>query len=160
MIVLERTKEEEIEKVYALQKVAFQELYNKYQDEGSPFHEPISSIQEKYNRPDNYFFTINDQNDNTIGYIRVVIDEAQQQGWLAQIAIDPSCDNKGYGTRAIELVEEIFSSIKEWSLSTILQEEKLVHFYSKIGYEKAANIQNIQEDMDIVFFKKRNQLVI
>jgi len=154
MIFLEKTNEQDIKKVYELQKLAFKELYNKYQDEESPIHEPISSIQEKYSRPDNYFFNINDQENNTIGYIRVVIDEEEKNGWLSQIAINPSYDNKGYGTKAIELVEEVFNSVQEWALCTILQEEKLIHFYSKVGYIKLNNIQNIQENMDIVFFKK------
>lgn len=67
MVFLEKTNEQDINKVYELQKIAFQELYNKYQDKESPIHEPISSIQEKYHRPDNYFFNINDQNSRIIG---------------------------------------------------------------------------------------------
>jgi len=52
------------------------------------------------------------------------------------------------------LVEKHFSEIKRWQLSTILQEDKLVHFYQKAGYIQQRAAHPIQENMMITFFNK------
>lgn len=53
------------------------------------------------------------------------------------------------------LIEKKFPTVKEWYLDTILQETKLIRFYTKLGYEETGNIESIQENMDIVYFMKK-----
>lgn len=53
------------------------------------------------------------------------------------------------------LVEKEFPTVKEWYLDTILQEPKLTHLYTKLGYKETGQIERIQESMDIIFFLKQ-----
>ena len=53
----------------------------------------------------------------------------------------------------MHLVEQTFPEVKEWRLSTILQETTLCHFYEKMGYQKTGEIVWIQEEMALVFIE-------
>lgn len=156
MIYFERVDRDEIEGIYQINKLAFEHLYNKYHDELSPFNESISSIQEKYVRPNNYYFKIK-KNLEAIGYIRIVTNSEKTEARIAPIAIKPDYLGFGYGTRAMALAEETFSTVERWYLDTILQEAELIHFYSKLGYEKTGEVEAIQKGMDLIYFIKNTK---
>ena len=57
MISLEKVQQSELAEIHFLQKVAFESLYDTYQDEGSPFKEMQASLFAKCKRPfECYFF--------------------------------------------------------------------------------------------------------
>ena len=69
---LERISCEAAEKLWKMQRTAFQELYDKYQDtETSPATEPIDKIIMRLNQPFTYYYFILADN-VAIGAIRVV----------------------------------------------------------------------------------------
>ena len=57
MISLEKVQQSELAEIHFLQKVAFESLYDTYQDEGSPFKQTQASLLAKFKRPlECYFF--------------------------------------------------------------------------------------------------------
>lgn len=154
VIFLEKVKENDVLKLYQMQKVIFEKLYCKYQDEQSPFNETKASIREKINRADNFFCFIKNK-DKTIGYARIVFNIDRTKAKIGPIGILPKYEENGYGTEAMFLIEKEFPIVREWYLDTILQETKLTHFYSKLGYKETGQIMTIQEGMEIIFFMKK-----
>lgn len=154
MIRFSSINSEKISKVQKIQQLAFENLYAKYQDSGSPFNESLASLTDKYHRPHNHFLFIKND-DTTIGFIRVVTDETETIARIAPIAIKPEFGGQGFGTEAMLLIEKHFPNVKEWQLDTILQEEKLIHLYSKLGYQKLDKVEPVKPLMDIVYFVKK-----
>lgn len=153
MLFLEKINEHDLDEVYQLQKSVFKKLYSKYQDEHSPFLQSKSSMLAKIRQSDNYFYFIKEEN-KTIGYIRIVINKNQMKGKIGPIGIIPNNEEQGLGTDTMFLIERQFPTIKKWYLSTILQEQKLVHFYTKLGYKETGEKIQIKEGMDMLFFSK------
>lgn len=153
MIHLELVEKEELNEIHQIKKMAFASLYQKYKDKHSPFNESLTSLKEKYERPHNFFFKIKNV-EQIVGYIRVVTDEEKSEARISPIAVHPTYDGRGYGTKGIILIEEKFQSVETWYLSTIYQEEKLVHFYSKLGYKKTGELILVQENMEMIYFVK------
>lgn len=145
--------ENNLSDIIMIQKAAFQKLYKKYQDhQTSPYTQTLAGLQEKYRLPNNYFFLI--ATTETIGFIRVVTYDSQTRARIAPIGILPNKENQGYGSHVLQLIETTFPTVMTWQLSTILQEEKLIHFYQKAGYHQQKDTQEIQENMTITFFTK------
>ncbi|MEG0672100.1 GNAT family N-acetyltransferase [Clostridium sp.] len=55
---------------------------------------------------------------------------------LQDFCIIPEYENKGYGTKAMELMEKLHENIKIWSLETALFSVRNQHLYKKMGYKK------------------------
>ena len=56
MISLEKVQQSELAQIHFLQKVAFESLYDTYQDEGSPFKQTQASLLAKFKRPLECYF--------------------------------------------------------------------------------------------------------
>lgn len=154
MIKLVSVNENELELIQTIQKQAFKRLYEKYQDhETSPYRQTMMSTKKKFFEEDNYYFFLTKE-DVKIGFVRIVVDVERKTGRIAPIAIRPVFENKGYGSEGLSAIENHFSEIKIWQLSTICQEGKLIHFYEKNGYQQLNTIEKINEKMDVVYFVK------
>jgi ribosomal protein S18 acetylase RimI-like enzyme len=146
-------KENELSEVLHIQKMAFKKLYETYHDHQiSSYTQAFKRLAEKYHQSNNYFFFV--VTSEKIGFIRIVLNDMQTHARISPIAILPEQENHGFGQQALALAEKHFSEIKRWQLSTILQEEKLVHFYPKAGYIQQKEVHPIQENMTITFFNK------
>ncbi|MGX7023323.1 GNAT family N-acetyltransferase [Vagococcus hydrophili] len=154
MLKLERAIQKDIVQIHTIQKGAFKKLYEKFQDKESPYNETEMILLEKFQRPNNYFYLIKQQQD-VIGFIRVVTNREETEAKFSPIAILPKFDGLGYGTKVIGLIENEFPKVKEWCIATIFQEEKLLHFYKKLGYERVDELIRLQDNMDIVILKKK-----
>lgn len=154
MIFLEQAKEQDILQIAKIQKLTFEKLYGKYKDEGFPFNESRESLFEKINRPNVYFYFIKKE-EKIIGYVCIGTNDEQTKAKTGPIGIIPEYENKVFGKEAMLLVEKEFSTVREWSLDTILQESKLTHLYSQIGYKETDKTEKIQEGMDLIFFIKK-----
>ena len=63
-------------------------------------------------------------------------DERTNHFELQDFCIDPIYQNKGYGAKAIKIMEEKHKDIKIWTLSTFKFSLKNQHLYEKMGYVK------------------------
>lgn len=71
---------------------------------------------------------------------------------LGSIYIDPDCQGKGIGTKAIEYMEQSHPEIKIWTLDTPYKSFRNQHFYEKMGYIKTGEFKP-EPLNDFVLFK-------
>jgi GNAT superfamily N-acetyltransferase len=63
--------------------------------------------------------------------------------------IDPMYQNKGYGYKVMQLIEEMHTDIVEWQLSTPVFSVGNQHLYTKFGYKEVS-----RNDDEIEYVKK------
>lgn len=61
---------------------------------------------------------------------------------LDNFCIYPKHHNKGYGTKAMQLMEELYPEVKKWNLGTPHYNVRNQHLYEKMGYRKIGTSDN------------------
>ena len=141
------------EKIWKMQKEAFADLLEKYQDyETSPANEPVEKIKAKLLDNFTYFYFIYDD-DALVGAVRVVHRNDGSRKRIAPIFIMKEFRGKGLAQKTFEEIEKIHGR-DNWSLDTILQETGNCYLYEKLGYKKTGVIEKINDRMDIVYYEK------
>ena len=72
---------------------------------------------------------------------------------ISPIFIMPEYRNKGYSQQAIKEAERIHGE-NHWKLDTILQEKGNCYLYEKLGYHQTGKVEQINDNMTIVFYEK------
>ncbi|MBD5084383.1 MAG: GNAT family N-acetyltransferase [Clostridiales bacterium] len=151
-IQLERVPLEEAEQLWQMQKTAFSELLEKYQDtDTNPACETPERVREKAAQPDSAFYWIK-QDGEPVGGIRVVLRENESKR-ISPLFVLPQYRNKGIAQQAIRLAEELYGN-EGWELGTILQEKGNCHLYEKMGYRLTGETLEINDKMTLIFYKK------
>ena len=141
------------EKIWEMQKEAFADLLEKYQDyQTSPANEPVEKIKAKLLDSFTYFYFIYDD-DALVGAVRVVHRNDGSRKRIAPIFIMKEFRGKGLAQKTFEEIEKIHGS-DNWSLDTILQETGNCYLYEKLGYKKNGVTEKINDRMDIVYYEK------
>lgn len=141
------------EKIWKMQKEAFADLLEKYQDyQTSPANEPVEKIKTKLLDSFTYFYFIYDD-DALVGAVRVVHRNDGSRKRIAPIFIMKEFRGKGLAQKTFEEIEKIHGS-DNWSLDTILQETGNCYLYEKLGYKKTGVTEKINDRMDIVYYEK------
>ena len=140
--------------ILQMQKEAFAELYEKYQDaETSPATENYEDILFRFNQPETTYYFITADNIK-VGVIRVVdFKDGITRKRISPIFIMPEYRNNGYAQQAINEAERIHGK-HHWKLDTILQEKGNCYLYEKLGYHKNGKTEIINDKMTIVFYEK------
>lgn len=143
--------------IHEMQVVSFQPLLEKYKDyETNPGAEPLERVVRRMEQPftDYYFIVLEKEK---IGVLRVIrLDERACR--IGPVYVLPEYQNKGHAQRALLLAETLYPFAARWELGTILQEEKLCHFYEKLGYRRIGVEQEIQPGMTIVHYEKHSTI--
>ncbi|PLT30588.1 GNAT family N-acetyltransferase [Peribacillus deserti] len=63
---------------------------------------------------------------------------------IIRIFISIKYQNKGFGTRIMQLIEKEFPLATEWSLDTPHLNKRNHHFYEKLGYMKVGGTPNFR----------------
>lgn len=152
-IRLKKAALNEAEFILKMQKEAFAELLEKYQDyETNPANESIDKITTRLNQNFTYYYLI-DVDNEIVGVIRIVDGKDGNRKRISPIIVLPRYQNMGIAQKAIQAVEEIHGN-DNWKLETILQEEKNCHLYEKMGYKKTGKTEKINEKLTLVFYEK------
>lgn len=152
-ICLVRASLENSEEIWKMQKEAFEELFEKYQDfETNPANESIEKTIFRLKQPDTYFYFIQ-LDEKKVGAVRVVDSKDGNPKRISPIFVLPGFRNMGIAQRAIILVEEIHGS-KNWELGTILQEKGNCYLYEKMGYKATGKTKVINDKLTLIFYKK------
>lgn len=153
MISLIKVGPEDCTELHQMQKLAFQELLDRYQDfETNPAAESVARIYERM-RQDNtdYYFIVLDS--ERIGAIRIAC-LPKGVARIAPMFLLPKFQGKGYAQKAIQLAELIYPDVAIWELDTIKQEQKLCYLYEKMGYQLTGEEKEIKAGITIVFYRK------
>ena len=90
---------------------------------------------------------------NTVGVLSVTDKQDGSRKRLSPMFILPQFQGRGYAQEAIRQAEKIHGE-RGWELDTILQEERLVHLYEKMGYRKTGKTAAVNPRMTLVFYQK------
>lgn len=153
-IELVRATERDAVKIWNMQKTAFADLLNKYQDfDTNPANEPLEKVIMRLSQPFTYFYFIV-LNGKKVGAIRVVDKKSDNEvKRISPLFILPEYRNCGYAQKAILKVEDIHGSCG-WELDTILQEPLNCRLYEKMGYKRTDKIIEINSKLTLVIYKK------
>lgn len=150
---LVRISANESEKLWNMQKEAFAELLERYQDyETNPAAEPLSRISERLAQPFTYWYFIID-NGICAGAIRIVDRSDGSPRRISPIFIMPEFRGRGLAQQAILEAERLHGH-DGWELSTILEEPGNCHLYEKMGYRKTGITEKINDRLTLVFYEK------
>lgn len=153
-LILKRAGLEEAELIWNMQKIAFADLLERYQDvELNPANEPIDKIIMRLNQKFTYYYLLESEGE-IVGAIRVV--DKKEEGKKKRISplfILPKYWNQGLAQQAMLAVEEIHGRT-DWELDTILQEKGNCYLYEKMGYRATGKTEQVNDRMTLVFYEK------
>ena len=153
-IELVKAEFKDLNTILRMQKEAFAELYEKYQDtETSPVTENYENILLRFNQLKTTYYFIT-ANNTKVGVIRIVdCKDGVTRKRISPVFIMPRYRNKGYAQQAIKEAERIHGE-QHWKLDTILQEKGNYYLYEKLGYHQTGKIEQINDKMTIVYYEK------
>lgn len=136
-----------------LQIAAFSPLLNKYHDyDMSPACEDNDTIKEKILRPgtDTYIIIYKGK---VCGSLRICMISGKT-GRYSSLCVLPEFQGRGIASFIMNMIETMYPQFTTWELDTILEEKDNCHLYEKMGFAQVGKIQNINENMNIVFYRK------
>lgn len=152
-ICLVRASISDAEKIWHMQKEAFAELFEKYQDfETSPAKEPLEKTIFRLKQPETYFYMIQ-LNGKAVGAVRVVDSRDKSRKRISPIFILSEFRNMGLAQKAINAIEEIHGA-ENWELDTIMQEKGNCYLYEKMGYHTIGETKVINDKLTLVIYQK------
>jgi len=153
-ITIEKAATLDAEELHALQIKSFLPLLEKYKDQDTnPACEPLDKTLNRINDPLKGFYKI--LKDNVLVGGIAIKRIAPETLFLGPIFIDPDFQNQKIAQKALELIEEEFSTIDCFELATISQEKGNIYLYKKIGYVVTGERKEINDSMTIIFFRKK-----
>lgn len=152
MLTLQKARRSDCNDLHWIQVISFQPLLDKYRDfDTSPAAESVDRIIQRFEQPfTSYYFIC--LLEKPIGFLRVC--DFGEVCRLSPICILPECQGHGYAQQAMSLAEALYPNARKWTLDTIPQEEKLCHFYEKMGYRRKEKYEKIKDGMDLIFYEK------
>lgn len=154
MIELVKVNRTYTDKVLNIQKQCFSEYLEKYHDDDiNPANESLEHLNEIIMDTTWDIYIINYSGENA-GIIKIKqIDNENYK--IGDFGIIPDFRDKNIGTEVIHTIKDIYTNAKTWTLSTILQESRCIHFYEKLGFVRTTDREPkiINEYMTIVGYK-------
>ena len=139
--------------IWEMQKIAFRGLLERYQDyDTSPANQSLDQLRLRCSQKDRYYYFI-DVDGNPVGVLSVTDKQDGSRKRLCPMFILPQFQGRGYAQEAMRQTEKIHGE-RGWELDTILQEERLVHLYEKMGYRKTGKTAAVNPRMTLVFYQK------
>ncbi len=148
-------KESDIDTVFEIQQAAYRPLYEKYHDDNTnPYMESKETILRKYMRTGTkgYLFI---KDGVPVGAVRISLYPESKSGKVSALGVHPQYQGQGIAQQALMEIEKMHSDVERWFLDTILQEEGNCHLYEKIGYKRTGKLEEIRENMTLVFYEKQ-----
>jgi GNAT superfamily N-acetyltransferase len=122
------------EALAAIQKRAFQGLYEQYHDEGSPYLRGADEILRWLERPDWHVFKIHADGALCGGIAVRRRPKPRGEFYLARIYVTPELRGNGIAPAAIALCEARFPRARHWTLDSPAGQAANRRCYEKAGY--------------------------
>ena len=145
---------DDAEQIWNMQRKAFSELLERYQDfDTNPGNESLEKVKWRFQFASTYFYLIQ-ADEKIVGAIRVLDrNDGKSNKKIAPIFVLPEYWNKGIAQAAIREAERMHGS-ENWELDTILQEKGNCHLYEKMGYRRTGKTEIVNEKLTLVFYEK------
>lgn len=137
--------------LFAMQKIVFQPVYEKYQDhDTSPVFQSFERFIERLKTGDYYKIY---EDDLLVGSVHVY-PKSPGIMRLHMINILQQFQGKGIAQEVMNRLESIYPEAENWELDTIKQELRNCYLYEKIGYIQTGDEWKVNEKMTLVHYKK------
>jgi ribosomal protein S18 acetylase RimI-like enzyme len=154
-MTVRRFEDGDLDAVFAIQRAAYEPLYNKYRDsETSPYTESKETLLAKYTREGSFGYVFVEEAE-IIGAVRVALFPEDGSARISALAVHPDHQGRGVAQRALAAIEVIHADAQRWFLDTIAEEAAICHLYEKLGYVKTGKLEKINEKMTLVFYEKK-----
>ncbi|OPJ64375.1 GNAT family N-acetyltransferase [Clostridium oryzae] len=138
MIYLEKVQEEDAERIFEIKRLAYTDEDTKFgggRGDKLKYIGNLGFISWCMNRFLLYKIMLDGIIIGTF-WLDHETDDREHHFEVQDFCIIPEYHNKGYGTRALELMEKLHENIKIWSLSTSIFSVTNQHLYEKMGYKR------------------------
>lgn len=134
MIYIKRAILEDAEVITDIKKASFNKEINTYlgREGGPPGYDNVDSEIDIINRFIAYKILLGSE---IIGAFFLIPKEDTKM-MFEDFVIHPRYQGRGYGYQTLQLVEETYSNINEWYLSTPVFSTGNQHLYEKFGYKE------------------------
>ncbi|MFQ6862311.1 MAG: GNAT family N-acetyltransferase [Beduini sp.] len=154
MITFIKATVNDVYKVISVQTQCFIEFLDRYHDDTiNPTNESAASIRRYIEDLNSTIYFIKN-NDTEIGIIKLK-KEQETIYKIDDFGILPEFRDQHLGTNVMIELQKQYAFVHTWRLSTILEEERNIHFYEKLGFKRvleAAPIK-INDQMTIVDYQ-------
>lgn len=153
----ETLTEEKIPTLAPIMKRAFDEdsrIHLGEDDGGPPGYDDGSFLRENGLKPNVTAFQIS-LDGTPVGGIILLLDHSASRGYLGNIFLDPSCENKGLGTQTWNWVESQYPDITVWEVDTPAFSRRNHNFYvNKCGFH-VVRIDNPKDTREAMYFLRK-----
>lgn len=134
-VKLEIVSNEDAEKIRDIMTEIFEnETLRWFKDGNKPYIPGYNSVDMQYYHTwDNKYYKII-HNKNIIG-VTLISYTGREHARIDRLYVLPEYQGMGIGAKILELIENLFPTVKVWSLDTIQQSPRNHHFYEKNGYK-------------------------
>lgn len=137
--------------IWRMEKEAFAPLYQKYRDEGSPYLEPLSKVQQKLSFLGGSYYWITAEGER-VGAVWVGV-RSPGVFHLGPLFICPRWQNRGFAQAALLQLEALLGP-GTWQLDTLLQEPGNCHLYEKLGYIRTGGEKKVNDRLTLIDYEK------
>ncbi|MBM7615879.1 GNAT family N-acetyltransferase [Alkaliphilus hydrothermalis] len=149
-LLIKRTNLDEVEELLEIQKSAFHEALERYQDyDTSPATEAKERLQYKIQHYHHYTIYMDDE---LIGGAEVRI-KSVSHCYLNRIYVNPTHQGKGIGKKVMLHLEGLYPQATTWSLNTPHMEYRNHYLYEKMGYRKIGE-EAFSDKMNLFYYEK------
>lgn len=149
-MIVTRATVEDLAKLLELQKLAYQSEATLYQDDTLP---PLTqTLIDMTNDFDNQFILKAMVNNKIIGSVRACME--QDICHIGRLIVHPDYQNRGVGTRLMNVIEQCFPRARRFELFTGHLSERNLHLYQKLGYQIVWR-EKVHDRLDLVHMEKR-----
>ncbi|TFE02094.1 GNAT family N-acetyltransferase [Jeotgalibacillus salarius] len=99
------------------------------------------------------------QGNNLIGGV-VITAPISTYARIDRIFIDHNLQGKGYGKKAIQLIEKAYPNVKRWQLETSARQTNNRYFYESVGYECVWETEELMFEKNLSDCKNRNDHIM
>lgn len=150
-IRIARTNMEEAQELLNIQKQAFQSDLEKYRDFATnPAAESLISFIQRILISQHYTIFIDEEIAGSIDIRKI----SEDHYLLNQLCLNPKWQNRGFGSKIMKMMEEMFPNVTIWSLKTQKDNARNRHFYEKAGYFFIGE-QRMTHQLSLVEHEKR-----
>jgi GNAT superfamily N-acetyltransferase len=151
-ITIQRAIIGEADSLTAIQKQAFERLYNIYQDEGSPYLRGSDEIKRWLDGGVRDVYSIF-ANDTLCGGI-AVRSNGNDEYYLHRIYVLLHLQGMGIARKAIELCEEFHPQAKIWTVDFPADQIASEKCYEASGYYDTGKLEKLSDTLSIAFYEK------
>jgi ribosomal protein S18 acetylase RimI-like enzyme len=148
-VLIEQASSEEAEAILELQKLAYQDEAEIYQDYNiPPLTQTLEGIKAEFGK---LVFLKVIADGKLVGSARAY--EQENTCYIGRLIVHPAYQNRGIGTKLIDGIEQHFNEVARYELFTGYKSTRNLYLYQKLGY-KVFKEENLSERVRIVFLEK------